>query len=351
MSRRPIASPSRGSRLAGRPPKRRQRLRDLGDRRADVGVRLEDRREELRLDAPGSSLPSTPLRMRSTAATCSYVSASRIINSSSTPSENGGVPRRTAARSRRGADAVHGATSRNPRVVRGAGPELGAVTRDARVTSDVSRARGVPQQIGIVGRLPDQDEMRRGHEFRDEARSRTRGTERGRCERITTRRGRRSRRPPRARRRRIRPSTAARDTICPRSIAHKVAARADRKTGRGPGGQAGPRPVSAIGSVRRAGAGSPWRLPEGHGDGLLRPVAVDLELHLVAGFLLRDCVAQLLVGRDGLAVDADDDVAAEQVRSRPGRRPASGRDCRPGLRGAASLRDVCDAAVRCPSGG
>jgi len=40
---------------------------------------------------PGSSSPETPARMRSTAATWSSDRASTIINSSSTPSENGAL--------------------------------------------------------------------------------------------------------------------------------------------------------------------------------------------------------------------------------------------------------------------
>ena len=39
---------------------------------------------------PGRSSPSTPRRIRSTAATCSRLTASTIISSSSTPSERGG---------------------------------------------------------------------------------------------------------------------------------------------------------------------------------------------------------------------------------------------------------------------
>src|SRR3954470_12298548 len=80
------------------------------------------------------------------------------------------------------------------------------------------------------------------------------------------------------------------NTICPRSIAHKVAAR---RSGNG--------------------ADLPGGLTQCHGDGLLRAVAIELEVDLVARPLLRDGVAERLVVRRGRVVDADDDVAAEQV--------------------------------------
>ena len=58
-------------------------------------------------------------------------------------------------------------------------------------------------------------------------------------------------------------------------------------------------------------------------------MAVDVELHLVARLLLRDGVAQLLVGLDRVAVDTDEDVTAEEVALPwtttcvwPGRSPA-----------------------------
>src|SRR5690349_5533963 len=78
------------------------------------------------------------------------------------------------------------------------------------------------------------------------------------------------------------------------------------RPGQANGRAAGP----GVGSSRRAEPGSLLALPEGQGDGLLRAVAVDLQLHLVARRVLADPVAQLLVAGDRAAVEADDDVAA-----------------------------------------
>src|SRR5213080_3490727 len=94
--------------------------------------------------------------------------------------------------------------------------------------------------------------------------------------------------------------------MCPRSIAEQ---------GSGAGGCG--RPAAARAgrrSARPAGRTSAWGVAERHADGLVRVASVDLELHLVAGLLLRDRVAELLERRHLLAVDADDDVTADRVR-------------------------------------
>ena len=58
MGSRPLRSRAlRGRSGRRRSAKRRQRGVDLGDRRADVGVGLEDRGEELCLDPAGQRLP------------------------------------------------------------------------------------------------------------------------------------------------------------------------------------------------------------------------------------------------------------------------------------------------------
>ena len=73
-------------------PQRGQRLVDLRGRRADIRVDLEHRGEELGLQRARAARDHRHrARMRSTAATWPKVSASRIISSSSTPSENGAV--------------------------------------------------------------------------------------------------------------------------------------------------------------------------------------------------------------------------------------------------------------------
>ena len=155
-------------RLTGCAAKRRQRVRDFGDRRADVGVRLEDRREELCLDATRQLLALDAAQDAVDRRDLLVRRRSRIISSSSTPSENGGVPpNRCSITSWRGRRAP--GDRPRPMVVRSAWPELGAVPGDAWVAPYVAGARRVPQQIGVVGRLPDQDQMRRGHELGDEA--------------------------------------------------------------------------------------------------------------------------------------------------------------------------------------
>src|SRR5260221_14755100 len=65
-------------------------------------------------------------------------------------------------------DAVNGPAGGDPRVVRGARPELGAVPGHPWVAADVAGAGRVAQQVRVVERLPDEDQMRRGHELGDE---------------------------------------------------------------------------------------------------------------------------------------------------------------------------------------
>src|SRR6185436_6769779 len=55
-----------------------------------------------------------------------------------------------------------------PRVVRRARPVLGRVLLDARVPPDLLRALRVVEEIRIVALLPDEDQVRRGHEVGDE---------------------------------------------------------------------------------------------------------------------------------------------------------------------------------------
>ena len=86
-----IASPSRSAaRAAARRSNGKRRL-DLGDVGADAGVRLEDRREELRLQPTGQveavDAAQDPIDRRDLVERA----ASRIISSSSTPSENGAL--------------------------------------------------------------------------------------------------------------------------------------------------------------------------------------------------------------------------------------------------------------------
>ena len=94
--------------------------------------------------------------------------ASRIISSSSTPSENGARLAERVLGITCGFDAVHRPAGGDPGVVRRAGAELGAVAGDARVAADVARPRGVPQQVRVVELLPDEDQVRGGHELGDE---------------------------------------------------------------------------------------------------------------------------------------------------------------------------------------
>src|SRR5579862_5265743 len=106
--------------------------------------------------------------MRSTPATWSSVCASRIMISSSTPIVSGGTePNRCAITSLR-ADAVHGPPGREPGVVGSAGAELRAIADDARVAAHVARAPRLLEQVGVVLLLPDEDQVRGGHELGDE---------------------------------------------------------------------------------------------------------------------------------------------------------------------------------------
>ena len=130
-------------------------LRAGADRRRD----LDDALEELRLDArPG--LGARPPRP----AAPSQASARRRGRA---PPPRRANPAWTC-RSSLAADAVYGPAGGFPGVVRGARPETGLVLDDARVPADLLRALGVAQQVRVVALLPDEDQMRRGHELGDE---------------------------------------------------------------------------------------------------------------------------------------------------------------------------------------
>src|SRR5207248_7605066 len=66
------------------------------------------------------------------------------------------------------ADAVDGPAGRDPRVVRRARAIVGLIADDPRIASDVECARRVLEEVGIVLLLPDEDQVRRGHEVGDE---------------------------------------------------------------------------------------------------------------------------------------------------------------------------------------
>ena len=65
-----------------------------------------------------------------------------------------------------------------PRVVRGARAELRLVDDDARVPPDLLGALGMPEQVRVVAALPDEDEVGRRHEVRDERAALRRARER-----------------------------------------------------------------------------------------------------------------------------------------------------------------------------
>ena len=136
-------------RLGGRAAERRQRSLVLGDVRADVRVRLEHRCEELGLHLARELAALDSAQHAVDGGDLPYVPASRIISSSSTPSENGGAPPNRCSISR-GADAVHRPAGGDPGVVRGARPEFGAVAGDARVAADVAGAGRVAQEVRVV---------------------------------------------------------------------------------------------------------------------------------------------------------------------------------------------------------
>src|SRR5207342_661442 len=62
-------------------------------------------------------------------------------------------------------NAVHGSSGRLPRVVRGTGAEGRLVRDDTRIAADLLRPCRMPEQVGIVALLPDQDQVRRRHEL------------------------------------------------------------------------------------------------------------------------------------------------------------------------------------------
>src|SRR5215831_14620198 len=76
--------------------------------------------------------------------------------------------------SRLAAHCVHRAAGGFPRVVRGARAEEGLVADNTRVATDLFRASGVAKEIGVVLLLPDEDQVRRGHELCDELAARRR---------------------------------------------------------------------------------------------------------------------------------------------------------------------------------
>src|SRR3970282_2325391 len=78
-----------------------------------------------------------------------------------------------AASSSLPADAVHGAPRRFPRVVGGARTEGALVGDDPGVPAHFLRPLCVPEEVGIVALLPDENEMRGGHEVGDESATRS----------------------------------------------------------------------------------------------------------------------------------------------------------------------------------
>src|SRR5471032_1248479 len=74
----------------------------------------------------------------------------------------------TVATGSGGADAVNRPAGCDPGVVGGACAVFRAVTDDARIAAHVAGARSVLEQVRIVLFLPDEDQMRGGHELSDE---------------------------------------------------------------------------------------------------------------------------------------------------------------------------------------
>src|SRR5207253_1918486 len=94
--------------------------------------------------------------------------ASRRRGSSAPPRRR--PSRAWTARTRAGSlpDAVNRTTRGLPRVVRRARPVRRRVGHDARVAADLEGAPRVPEQVRVVALLPDEDQVRRGHELGDE---------------------------------------------------------------------------------------------------------------------------------------------------------------------------------------
>ena len=130
--------------------RRAPRGRVLADRR----VRLDEAGEELGLQPLLRQQPLDPRRERE--------------RSGSTQHQLLLDAERQAAAEVIATDAWTGLPGGLPRVVRGARPEAVLVRDDARVAADLLRALRVPEQVRVVALLPDEDEMRGGHEVGDE---------------------------------------------------------------------------------------------------------------------------------------------------------------------------------------
>src|SRR5579859_223880 len=99
----------------------------------------------------------------------SSVSASTSISSSSIPSDHAGAePKRLRSTGLLAADAVHRPPGSLPGVVRGARTEVALVVDDPRVAADLHRTLRVAEEVRVVLLLPDEHEVRRSHEDRDE---------------------------------------------------------------------------------------------------------------------------------------------------------------------------------------
>ena len=133
-----------------RRPRRLRHRGQAGAARAALGARARD-------PARADARPGAPTRSR--CAPDGHASARPATAASSRP----GRPRQAGR-----LDAVDRTAGRLPQVVRGARAERGLVLDDARVAADLLRPLGVAEQVRVVALLPDEDEVRGGHELGDE---------------------------------------------------------------------------------------------------------------------------------------------------------------------------------------
>ena len=151
-----------------------QRVERLVDVRADRRRRLDQALEQLVLESL-VRLGDERLRPRARARATRRRRGQLLLDAERQRVDRHRLRGRSAANE--STDAVDGAAGRLPGVVRGARAELPLVRDDPRVAPHVLRALRVPEQVRVVALLPDEDQVRGGHELGDEAAVRRRAGE------------------------------------------------------------------------------------------------------------------------------------------------------------------------------
>ena len=162
-------------------------------------------------------------------------------------------------------DAVHRPAGGLPGVVRGARPERPLVGDDARVAPDLLRALGVAEEVRVVPLLPDEDQVRGGHELGDERAAGGR-TGNGRSRRRTSRCGRRRRRPSQSSSSSSSSRSSSSSSPQPRGSSVDTRSRVRLERAKAP--RAGDRGPSSCEGPRAGGRGLRLKAPGGRGPSL-----------------------------------------------------------------------------------